>query len=186
MSSGDAEQSGQGGEETSEPIPLSSLSLNQLFQLKQSVESEIQTLNQNIQALKLAQNKFRNSAEALVSMASGQPDNEILIPLSSSLYVKGQVADVTEVMVDIGTGYHVKMSIEEGKKHLQGKVDFLKDQIGELTKVLTDKRKLHDVATVRLQSLAYQQKMAGGGGQGEQGAPGGGVTNGVSRATTAD
>jgi len=32
----------------------------------------------------------------------------VLVPLSSSMYVPGQLSDVENVMVDVGTGYYVK------------------------------------------------------------------------------
>jgi hypothetical protein len=33
---------------------------------------------------------------------------EILIPLTSSLYVPGKLTDVENVVIDVGTGYYVK------------------------------------------------------------------------------
>jgi prefoldin alpha subunit len=33
---------------------------------------------------------------------------EILIPLTSSLYVPGRLTDVENVVIDVGTGYYVK------------------------------------------------------------------------------
>ena len=38
-----------------------------------------------------------------------QEGKEILVPLTSSMYVPGRLSDVENVMVDIGTGYQVKM-----------------------------------------------------------------------------
>jgi prefoldin alpha subunit len=32
-------------------------------------------------------------------------DEEIFVPLTSSLYVKGRLSNVEKLMVDIGTGY---------------------------------------------------------------------------------
>lgn len=34
--------------------------------------------------------------------------NEILVPLTSSLYVKGQLVDREKVLVDVGTGFYVE------------------------------------------------------------------------------
>jgi prefoldin alpha subunit len=33
---------------------------------------------------------------------------EILIPLTSSLYIPGRLTDVENVVIDVGTGYYVK------------------------------------------------------------------------------
>ena len=35
-------------------------------------------------------------------------DNVILVPLTNSLYVKGQLADREKVLVDVGTGFYVE------------------------------------------------------------------------------
>ncbi len=37
-----------------------------------------------------------------------QGKDEILVPLTSSLYVKGRLADREHVLVDVGTGYYVE------------------------------------------------------------------------------
>lgn len=37
-----------------------------------------------------------------------QGKDEILVPLTSSLYVKGRLADREKVLVDVGTGYYVE------------------------------------------------------------------------------
>lgn len=52
---------------------------------------------------------FEGSALLLLSWdtltTSGR---EILIPLTSSLYVPGRLTDVENVVIDVGTGYYVK------------------------------------------------------------------------------
>lgn len=37
-----------------------------------------------------------------------QGKDEILVPLTSSLYVKGRLTDREHVLVDVGTGYYVE------------------------------------------------------------------------------
>ena len=41
-------------------------------------------------------------------MNDSNKDKTILVPLTSSLYVPGTLADVKKVVVDIGTGYYVE------------------------------------------------------------------------------
>jgi prefoldin alpha subunit len=38
----------------------------------------------------------------------GGGGDEILVPLTSSLYVKGKLADREKVIVDVGTGFYVE------------------------------------------------------------------------------
>ena len=44
-----------------------------------------------------------NRAEVWIGL-----DKEVLVPLTSSLYVPGKLTDVASVVVDVGTGYCVK------------------------------------------------------------------------------
>lgn len=49
----------------------------------------------------------------LSSLAGPPSDKTTLIPLTSSLYVPGKLADCENVIVDVGTGYFVeKVSIK--------------------------------------------------------------------------
>ena len=41
-------------------------------------------------------------------LADASKGKQILVPLTSSLYVPGKLADVENVIVDVGTGYYVK------------------------------------------------------------------------------
>lgn len=41
---------------------------------------------------------------------------EILIPLTSSLYVPGKLTDVENVVIDVGTGYYVKKASQSPNK----------------------------------------------------------------------
>jgi hypothetical protein len=45
-----------------------------------------------------------------------------MVPLTNSLYVPGRLADVDEVLVDIGTGYYAKKSIASAQDFMERKV----------------------------------------------------------------
>lgn len=68
-----------------------------------------------------------------------------LIPLTSSLFVKGYLASPTEgtpndtVMVDVGTGYYAEKNLEEAKSFYQRKVDHVKSHAMKLTSTITTK-----------------------------------------------
>ena len=47
---------------------------------------------------------------------------EILVPLTSSLYVPGTIADTNEVLVDVGTGYFVGKSVPAAEEFIERKV----------------------------------------------------------------
>lgn len=58
--------------------------------------------------LKQAQNRFADCIESCKAIHEKNEEKTILVPLTSSLYVPGKLADVQKVIVDIGTGYYVE------------------------------------------------------------------------------
>ena len=88
----------------------------------QRLESEIQTLSQNYSAMKLTQSKYAESDLAMRSINPENKDKEILVPLTSSLYIPGKIKDVHNVLVDIGTGYYVKKKTAHAREFFKRKV----------------------------------------------------------------
>jgi hypothetical protein len=50
----------------------------------------------------------RSASRSCVMGWADEVGREILIPLTSSLYVPGRLTDVENVVIDVGTGYYVK------------------------------------------------------------------------------
>ena len=90
--------------ESNEKINLFALSLDQLNQLKQSIEEELQGLNGAIQQLQVSRNKLTTSKEALNRLAKTPEGTQQLVPITSSLYVPGETTSLDNVLVDVGTG----------------------------------------------------------------------------------
>jgi hypothetical protein len=47
---------------------------------------------------------------------------DILVPLTQSLYVPGKISDVGRVLIDVGTGYYVEKSLPKAKEYLEKRV----------------------------------------------------------------
>jgi prefoldin alpha subunit len=58
--------------------------------------------------LKQAQNRFSDCIDSCKAINAANDNKTILVPLTSSLYVPGKLANVEKVVVDIGTGYYVE------------------------------------------------------------------------------
>jgi prefoldin alpha subunit len=72
------------------------------------LEQELQHLTSSYGQLKAAQAKFRTCIESVDAIRPENAGKEILVPLTSSLYVPGMISDVKKVIVDVGTGYYVE------------------------------------------------------------------------------
>ncbi|KAI8607356.1 Prefoldin [Chytriomyces sp. MP71] len=145
------------------PIHLAELPLQQLQAVKKQMDEEIQHLTASYAQLKQAQVKFSDSIESLSNM-DGRQDQSILIPLTSSLYVPGTLANVDKVIVDVGTGYFVDKSIPDAKDFYKAKVGFLKGNLETLQETITQRegqyKILIDVMNMKMNEAQAQQKDA--------------------------
>ena len=92
-----------------ERISLASLDVQQLNSIRERLQGELQRLHDGAQALQRLAATFGMSERAIEELARTPGGHEILLPLTSSLYVPGRAAAVHKVLVDIGTGYLVEV-----------------------------------------------------------------------------
>ncbi|MCJ1380502.1 subunit of tubulin prefoldin [Xylographa soralifera] len=90
-------------------VDLASLSVQQLSAVKKRLDDELEHLTTSFTKLRAAQTEFR---ECLTSIREGisskTTGKHLLVPLTTSLYVPGALADAENVMVDVGTGFYVE------------------------------------------------------------------------------
>lgn len=138
-------------------IPVQELNVSQLNQLSQQLEQELEMLQPSLSSLKVAQAKFGECKESLGKIGSSAESRDILVPLTSSMYVTGELSDSDSVLVDVGTGYYIDMKIDAAKEYYQRKVDFLTQQMEKLQAVLREKYDMKEVVVEILQSKVQQQ-----------------------------
>ena len=117
-------------------VPLEKLSIDQLDYVGRQIEQEISNYSSSYSSLKIAYNKFLDNKEYINDLKTYQ-DKEILVPMTSSLYVPGKCADVKKVTVEIGANFYVETTIEKAEKFCDRKLEFIKknmDNIDELIK----------------------------------------------------
>jgi prefoldin alpha subunit len=78
----------------------------------------------------------------------------ILVPLTSSLYVPGKLADTEHVVVDVGTGFYVEKSTGDAQKFYNGKVEELGANIKDLENIVNGK-----ASNLRMVEEVLRQKM---------------------------
>ena len=97
-------------------IDISTLSLPELEELYQQLSSEVETFSQQLLALQKTAARFATagrSVEDLKDMHQGQP---VLLPMTESLYVSGTLDTVETVLLEIGTGYYIEVSVLSGSR----------------------------------------------------------------------
>jgi len=121
-------------------INISDLDLPQLADVKRQLEEEQQHLTGSFQQLKQAQSKFRVCLGNVEEIKPKNKSKTILVPLTNSLYVPGKLSDTEHVIVDVGTGYYVRMSRADAAKHYKTKIDYVTKNLETLQETLQKKQ----------------------------------------------
>jgi len=134
---------------TSQPgmqaVDLTKLNLMQLTQFKNGLDTDLQFYQESLQNLKLAQAKFQESAESMSKFSPESAGQEILVPLTGSMYVPGQVSQPDKVIVDIGTGYYVEKNVEGAQDYFGRKVKFVTENMERVQAIGSEKAKIREL-----------------------------------------
>lgn len=125
-------------------VDLTQLQPQQLMELRKSTELEIQHFTQSLQALQTAQSKLQDCMNTIDNMEATKNEN-VLVPMTSSLYLPGRVVAKNDYLVDIGTGYFVEKNASDAKQVYQKK----------LTKLGDDLKKLRDILVLKNESINH-------------------------------
>jgi len=90
---------------------------------------------------------------------SKSPENDILTPLTSSLYVPGKIVDNDKFLVDVGTGYYVEKNVEDAKEFYKLRIDKLNQDSEQLTQMIQEKINImKSVDNVLKQKIQQEEK----------------------------
>ncbi|KAF5690013.1 prolyl-tRNA synthetase [Fusarium denticulatum] len=146
------------------PINLDTLEPQQLAQVKKQLDEELEHLTTSFAQLHAAQNKFKDCLQCVKSRAAApEGSNSVLVPLTNSLYVRGELTDADTVLVDVGTGFLVEKKLESGEKFYESKVEELGNNLKDLEVIV--QRKQTNARTIE---EVLRQKIMAGQGQGDQ------------------
>lgn len=76
----------------------------------------------NLTTLRDAHGRYVDSKAALTALEPSDAGKAMLVPLTESMYVPGTLAESKDVLVDIGTGYFVRKSVDKAIAILTKKV----------------------------------------------------------------
>ena len=119
--------------------------MQQLMQIRQTLDRDVQTLQMSAQQLQQLLNTFSEN----IGILKAEMDTA-LIPLTNSIHVKGKVGD--KVMVDIGTGYFIQCSRDYAQEIYKRRISFVQDNAKPLMKDLEDKQKQLMILTQVIQA----------------------------------
>lgn len=138
-------------------IDLSQLEPQQLLELRKQTEQEIQHFTQSLQSLQTAQSKLQECMNTIVSM-EGSTAEELLVPMTSSLYLPGKVAEKDQYLVDIGTGYFVEKNAADATQVYKKKLTKLGDDSKILKDILVQKNDAVNNINMVLRKIVMEQQ----------------------------
>ena len=119
-------------------VSLDKLSIDQLNYVGKQIEQEISNYSSYYSSLRIAYNKFLDNKEYINDLKTYQ-DKEILVPMTSSLYIPGKCCDVKRVTVEIGANFYVETTIDKADKFCDRKLESIKKNMDKIDEIIKNK-----------------------------------------------
>ena len=107
-------------------VDITKCTPQQLNDLGKALETELGQLTQSYNQLLMGARKFEESKEVLVYLKEYGKGKEVMVPLTSSLYVPGLMEDTENVLVEVGASYFIEQNTSKAQDYCQRKLDLLK------------------------------------------------------------
>ena len=117
----------------------------------QLLMQQFQQLQENISALEKHIFELRALDDNLSSLSKTKAGEETLMPLGSGIFVKGELKDNSNVVMNVGGGVCVEKSVDEAK-------DTVSIQLSDVTNVFTELQEEIMKTSEKLQSLQDEFK----------------------------
>jgi len=132
--------------------------LQQLSQELEAIDEEIAELESEIEDLRNRQTEIDDAIEAVETLDSG---SMVQVPLGGGAYVRAEVQDIDEVIVDLGGGYAAEQEQGEAIDALERKKGVLDDRIddvqGEISELEAESDEIEQQAQQMQQQMQQQQ-----------------------------
>ncbi|KAH9612122.1 hypothetical protein KSS87_002602 [Heliosperma pusillum] len=145
-----------GGAAAMRAAEMEKMSVEQLKMLKEQTDGEVNLLQDGLNNIRTATSRLDLAATSLNQLSLRPQGKQMLVPLTASLYVPATLDDARNVLVDVGTGYFIEKTMDEGKDYCQRKINLLKSNYDQLLEIASKKKVIADEAGVVLQSKLKQ------------------------------
>jgi len=128
--------------------------LQQLSQELQEIQSEIEAIEAEIEGLRDDKTAVDEAIDAVEAIDSG---DTIQVPLGGGAYVRAEVQDMSEIIVEIGGGYAAERDEDGAVDSLETRKETLDDRIDELNEDIAELESESDQLEQRAQQMQQQQ-----------------------------
>ena len=132
--------------------------LQQLSQEIDAIQEEIEELRGDVEGIESEKDEIDEAVEAIETLDSG---STVQVPLGGGAYLRAEVQDIDEVIVDLGGGYAAEQGQTDAIEALQRKRDMLDQRIaeteGEIEELEDESDELEQQAQQMQQQMQQQQ-----------------------------
>ena len=121
-------------------VDITKISPQQLQELGQAIEEEVKQLSVHYQSMIQAIRKFSDSKGVMNYTEKYAQGKEIMVPLTSSLYVPGVLADDNCVLIEAGAGYFIERPIDKAIEYLDRKQKTLQESSNKVATLMQTKQ----------------------------------------------
>ena len=119
-------------------VPIEDLNLEQLNTVGKQVEGDINSYSSYYTSLKVALAKFSDNKDYIKDI-NNCSNKEILVPITSSLYIPGKCGDIKNVMIEVGANYFVGTNIEKADGFCDRKLKIIKESMDKIDSIIKTK-----------------------------------------------
>ena len=141
-----------------EKLKLEGLNYNELLELKKTIETEINFLSGSFDQLRLAATKFSAAKEKLEIFNPEANDKDILVPLTTSVFIPGRLKSVDRIMFEVGASYFVEDTVPKATEFYNRRIESIKKNMMLISKIIENKSNQQQEVVLTLQDLIVKVK----------------------------
>ena len=140
-------------------IKLDQFQLEDLVQLKQRLTQDLQTFLGSYNGLKALEQKFEYG-KALIEQIStkAKVGDEVMLPLTNSLFVPGTLKNTDLFLIELGTGYFAEYDAKGAQGFCSRKAAFTKDTSEQAQNEMENKRKFIEEVNIEISKKAQARQ----------------------------
>ncbi|KAK7197150.1 prefoldin 5-like protein [Novymonas esmeraldas] len=142
------------------------LPIEQLEGLKEQLDNDVRSLGTAYDGLYNGRNRYQDNHDVVEqyrvlceNAATAATEQEVLVCMTSSLFVRGTVIPSERVLVDVGTGYFLEQSMEHAKTYFTSRAAQIKESMDQVEKTIVAKQRQQNqvIDAIQQKTMAMQR-----------------------------
>ncbi|CAL1288672.1 unnamed protein product [Larinioides sclopetarius] len=118
---------------------MKTMSLLQILRQKEDTEADVESMCNVMYQLNKAHRQYESAVEILMELNSTKKRMPAVVPLTSCMYVQGDICNINKVILTLGNEYQMEVDKETAINHFVGKIQRVRGKIDATQKMLANK-----------------------------------------------